>query len=111
MGRLELDMNKCYSREVTQQTSSEAQLMRTSSKCSCWERCFINTMPLVVSETTEKWFSENPMKLGVHGKSVNSWSRWSAIPFAWYLAEQESTVGWVWLRRVWRSGCTGTGIS
>lgn len=35
--------------------------MRTVSECSCWERCFINTMPLV-SEMPEKWLSEHPMK-------------------------------------------------
>lgn len=35
--------------------------MRTVSERSCWERCFINTMPLV-SKMTEKWLSEHPMK-------------------------------------------------
>lgn len=54
-------MNTCFSRKVTQQTSAEAPLMRTVSECSCWERCFINTVSLV-SEMPEKWLSEHPMK-------------------------------------------------
>lgn len=83
-------MNKCFSRKVTQQTSAEALLMRTVSECSCWERCFINTMSLV-SEMPEKWLSEHSMKpRWTHGKCKELVS---AISFGWYLGEQESTVG------------------